>query len=133
MLKATEALHCSHQAGLLGIACMYQSLQDSGPWVLIDVSGLQSFCRKFVWHRECLWPEELPEACMLVLAGEDDLVPSALVKDMLHIMNHPCEVSWAHSALCLSPTLTYDGCPQAIPAPGASAGFVLSPHCIVWR
>ena len=68
--------------------------------MLISILGLQSFCRKFVWHRECLWPEELPEACMLVLAGEDDLVPSALVKDMLHIMNHPCEVWLAHPALC---------------------------------
>ena len=69
--------------------------------MLIDALALQSFCRKFVWHRECLWPEELPEACMLVLAGEDDLVPSALVKDMLHIMNHPCEVRRPHSAPCL--------------------------------
>ena len=52
----------------------------------------QSFCRKFVWHRECLWPEELPNAAMLVLAAEDDLVPSALVRAMLAKMNHPCEV-----------------------------------------
>ena len=101
--------------------------------MLIDVLGLQSFCRKFVWHRECLWPEELPEACMLVLAGEDDLVPSSLVKDMLHIMNHPCEVGWAHSALCLRLTLTYDGRSQVIPGPCASTGFVLASHCVVWR
>ena len=86
-----------------------------------------------MWHRECLWPEELPEACMLVLAGEDDLVPSALVKDMLHIMNHPCEVSWVHSAQCLRLTLTSVGRPQVIEAPCASAGSVLSSHCIVWR
>ena len=95
--------------------------------------GLQSFCRKFVWHRECLWPEELPEACMLVLAGEDDLVPSALVKDMLHIMNHPCEVSRAHPLRCLRLTLTCVGCPNVIPGPGASVVFVLSSRCIVWR
>ena len=63
---------------------------------------------------------------MLVLAGEDDLVPSALVKDMLHIMNHPCEVSWAHSALYMRLTLTHDRRPQVIPAPCASAGSVLS-------
>ena len=54
---------------------------------------LQSFCRKFVWHRECLWPEELPAACMLVLAAEDDLVPSKLVREMLQRINHPCEVT----------------------------------------
>ena len=52
----------------------------------------QSFCRKFVWHRECLWPQELPAACMLVLAAEDDLVPSKLVREMLQKMGHPCEV-----------------------------------------
>ena len=52
----------------------------------------QSFCRKFVWHRECLWPEDLPDAAMLVLAAQDDLVPSALVRAMLAKMNHPCEV-----------------------------------------
>ena len=52
----------------------------------------QSFCRKFVWHRECLWPEDLPDATMLVLAANDDLVPSALVRAMLTKMNHPCEV-----------------------------------------
>ena len=45
-----------------------------------------------MWHRECLWPQELPPACMLVLAAEDDLVPSKLVREMLHQMNHPCEV-----------------------------------------
>ena len=52
----------------------------------------QSFCRKFVWHRECLWPEDLPDAAMLVLAANDDLVPSALVRAMLTKLNHPCEV-----------------------------------------
>ena len=45
-----------------------------------------------MWHKECLWPEELPDACMLVLAAEDDLVPSALVRVMLQTTNHPCEV-----------------------------------------
>ena len=45
-----------------------------------------------MWHRECLWPQELPPACMLVLAAEDDLVPSKLVREMLLQMNHPCEV-----------------------------------------
>ena len=90
------------------------------------VLGLQSFCRKFVWHRECLWPEELPEACMLVLAGEDDLVPSALVKDMLHIMNHPCEVSWAHFAVRLRFTLPHVKCQEVISASYASADSGLS-------
>lgn len=53
----------------------------------------QSFCRKFVWHRECLWPEELPEPCLLVLAAEDDLVPSKLLRQLLTSINHPCEVN----------------------------------------
>ena len=55
-------------------------------------SVLQSFCRKFVWHRECLWPEELPKPCLLVLAAEDDLVPSKLLRQLLQSINHPCEV-----------------------------------------
>jgi len=38
-----------------------------------------AFCRRFVWHRECLWPQDLPPAALLVLAARDDLMPSALV------------------------------------------------------
>ena len=45
-----------------------------------------------MWHRECLWPEELPEPCLLVLAAEDDLVPSKLLRQLLQTVNHPCEV-----------------------------------------
>ena len=58
---------------------------------------MQSFCRKFVWHRECLWPEELPEPCLLVLAAEDDLVPSKLLRQLLQTINHPCEVRTSSS------------------------------------
>lgn len=53
---------------------------------------LQSFCRKLVWHRECLWPQDLPQHCLLVLEAEDDLVPSKLARTMLHKMKHPCDV-----------------------------------------
>ena len=54
--------------------------------------ALQSFCRKLVWHRECLWPQDLPQHCLLVLEAEDDLVPSKLARTMLDKMNHPCDV-----------------------------------------
>ncbi len=37
---------------------------------------------------------------MLVLAAEDDLVPSKLVREMLQKMGHPCEVGcWKAQAL----------------------------------
>ena len=54
--------------------------------------AVQSFCRKLVWHRECLWPQDLPQHCLLVLEAEDDLVPSKLARTMLHKMKHPCDV-----------------------------------------
>lgn len=54
--------------------------------------ALQSFCRKLVWHRECLWPQDLPQHCLLVLEAKDDLVPSKLARTMLHKMKHPCDV-----------------------------------------
>lgn len=54
-----------------------------------------------MWHRECLWPQELPPACMLVLAAEDDLVPSKLVREMLQQMNHPCEVMPCQTSGCV--------------------------------
>ena len=38
---------------------------------------------------------------MLVLAAEDDLVPSKLVREMLQQMNHPCEVLPLHPVLCV--------------------------------
>lgn len=73
---------------------------------------LQSFCRKFVWHRECLWPEELPEPCLLVLAAEDDLVPSKLLRQLLQSINHPCEVG-AHPS--------FSWCSQDLLTPGSPA------------
>ncbi len=64
---------------------------------------LQSFCRKLVWHRECLWPQDLPQHCLLVLEAEDDLVPSKLARTMLDKMNHPCDVrSFPDSSPCAS-------------------------------
>ena len=54
--------------------------------------ALQSFCRKLVWHRECLWPQDLPKHCLLVLEANDDLVPSKLARTMLRKTKHPCNV-----------------------------------------
>ena len=49
-----------------------------------DLVVAEAFCRRFVWHRECLWPHELcPASTLLVLAGQDDLVPSSLVIRLL--------------------------------------------------
>ena len=44
-----------------------------------DLTIAHAFCRRFVWHRDCLWPQDLPPASLLVLAAQDDLVPSNLV------------------------------------------------------
>lgn len=66
---------------------------DSISHFVSDVQGaLQSFCRKLVWCRECMWPQDLPQHCLIVLEAEDDLVPCKLARTMLHKMKHPCDV-----------------------------------------
>jgi hypothetical protein len=44
-----------------------------------------------LWHRECLWIEEIPEHTLLVLAAADDLVPSALVCATIKHTDSPCQ------------------------------------------
>lgn len=44
-----------------------------------------------LWHRECLWIEEIPEHSLLVLAAADDLVPSALVCATIKHLNSSCQ------------------------------------------
>ena len=61
---------------------------DAARWLFArDLTVAEAFCRRFAWHRECLWPQEMVgpggAATLLVLAGRDDLVPSALVTRML--------------------------------------------------
>jgi hypothetical protein len=57
---------------------------------------VQTFCRKFLWLELQLWPEDMPEKVLVVLAEDDDLVPSQLVATQLkrhcsaaQIMHHP--------------------------------------------
>ncbi|KAK9828088.1 hypothetical protein WJX81_002392 [Elliptochloris bilobata] len=58
-----------------------------------DLTIAHAFCRQFVWHRDCLWPQDLPPASLLVLAARDDLVPSALVLAHLAALGHPARVN----------------------------------------
>jgi pimeloyl-ACP methyl ester carboxylesterase len=50
-----------------------------------DLVVAEAFCRRFAWHRECLWPQDSPDGgrTLLALAAADDLVPSALVRRVL--------------------------------------------------
>lgn len=57
---------------------------------------LQTFCRKFLWLELQLWPEDMPDRALVVLAQEDDLVPATLVATQLKlhapgakVMHHP--------------------------------------------
>ncbi|KAK9841742.1 hypothetical protein WJX81_000194 [Elliptochloris bilobata] len=50
------------------------------------------FGRKFVWHRMCLWPADLPPASLAVLSAGDDLVPSRLIAAQLEQHGSPCQV-----------------------------------------
>jgi hypothetical protein len=56
----------------------------------------QTFCRKFLWLELQLWPEDMPDKVLVVLAHDDDLVPSPLVAAQLkehnpdaNVMYHP--------------------------------------------
>ncbi|KAK9803224.1 hypothetical protein WJX73_006378 [Symbiochloris irregularis] len=57
-----------------------------------DLVIAHSFCRKFVWHKVMLWPEEMPDVCLLVLSAADDLVPSPLVQKHLLNVGSTCQV-----------------------------------------
>lgn len=50
-----------------------------------DLTVAEAFCRRFAWHRECLWPQDSPAdgRTLLVLAAADDLVPCELVTRVL--------------------------------------------------
>ena len=61
-----------------------------------DLTVGEAFCRRFAWHRECLWPQDLRhsgKSTLFGLAGGDDLVPSALVKRALAVANSRAVVS----------------------------------------
>lgn len=81
---------------------------------------VQSFCRKLVWHRECLWPQDLPPSSLLVLEAADDLVPCQLARAMHSKLKHPCDVRFcthlqvsaaAQNCLYLSESLLLRGEP----------------------
>jgi pimeloyl-ACP methyl ester carboxylesterase len=61
-----------------------------------DLTVGEAFCRRFAWHRECLWPQDLRHAgksTLFGLAGGDDLVPSFLVKRALSVFSPQASVS----------------------------------------
>eukprot|EP00884_Botryococcus_braunii_P016768 jgi/Botrbrau1/3775/Bobra.0183s0010.1 len=61
-----------------------------------DLTIAETFCRKFLWLELQLWPEDMPEKVLVVLAQDDDLVPAPLVATQLErhaplteVMHHP--------------------------------------------
>lgn len=61
-----------------------------------DLTVGEAFCRRFAWHRECLWPQDLRHAgksTLFGLARGDDLVPSALVMSALAAAGSRASVS----------------------------------------
>ncbi|KFM26926.1 hypothetical protein F751_4987 [Auxenochlorella protothecoides] len=57
-----------------------------------DLTISQAFCRKFNWAELMLWPDDIPERCLVVVSGLDDLVPSALVVRQLQAAKHPAKI-----------------------------------------
>ena len=59
---------------------IYTNPTESARWFAArDLIIAATFCRHFWWHTLMLWPWELPEPSVLVLSGQDALVPSELV------------------------------------------------------
>jgi hypothetical protein len=58
----------------------------------LPTAPAQAFCRKFHWSELMLWPQELPRRSLVVLSGQDDLVPSELVMAHLKLTGHPAKV-----------------------------------------
>ena len=52
----------------------------------------QAFCRKFQWTDLMLWPEDMPARSLVVLSGQDDLVPSDLVAAQFRAAKHSARV-----------------------------------------
>lgn len=48
-----------------------------------ELAVAETFCRKFLWYKLILWPQEVPHGSVVALAGRDDLVPSSLVRASL--------------------------------------------------
>ena len=61
-----------------------------------DLTVGEAFCRRFAWHRECLWPQDLRHcgrSTLFGLAGGDDLVPACLVRRALAVQRSQASVS----------------------------------------
>lgn len=73
-----------------------------------DLTIAQAFCRKFQWSELMLWPQDLPRRSLIVLSGQDDLVPSQLVMAHLKLTGHPAKVmhhpKLGHGGILLSPS-----------------------------
>ncbi|KAL4459101.1 hypothetical protein ABPG75_013966 [Micractinium tetrahymenae] len=72
-----------------------------------DVTIALAFCRKFQWSELMLWPQDLPRRSLVVLSGQDDLVPSELVMAHIKLTGHPAKVmhhpDLGHGGILLCP------------------------------
>ncbi|CAI5496446.1 unnamed protein product [Closterium sp. Naga37s-1] len=61
-------------------------------WVLCsrELQVARSICRGFSWQEYLVWGDELPPASLVMLAGDDQLVPSAQVQS--HLARHNVNV-----------------------------------------
>lgn len=60
--------------------------------------ALSGFTQPVITYSPCvlqvmLWPEEMADVTLLVLSGQDNLVPSKQVQAQLKAMNSSCQVS----------------------------------------
>jgi hypothetical protein len=62
-----------------------------------DLTIAQTICRRFHWAELMLWPDDLPRrerGALVVLSGQDDLVPARLVQAQFAADGHPAEVMY---------------------------------------
>lgn len=83
---------CVHLGPVLHVATELQPIRLADPF---GRSELQ------------LWPQDLPRRALVVLSGEDDLVPSQLVLAQLKACGHPATVmhhpDLGHGGILLAP------------------------------
>ena len=79
-----------------------------------------------------LWPEEMADATLLVLSGQDDLVPSEMVQHHLRHTKSPCKVLLPLLLCCLTSASFGAGHP-AWASPQAAAAQASASSFRAWR
>ncbi|KDD72401.1 hypothetical protein H632_c3394p0 [Helicosporidium sp. ATCC 50920] len=72
-----------------------------------DLLVAHCFCRQFNWSALAIWPQDLPDRALVVLAGGDDLVPSPAVERYMHVVGRGRDVLYnpdlGHAGFLLFP------------------------------